>query len=797
MMHHYRSSLVRLLALFGLHGLSHLAPAPADDSDPAKPARFVHVAPLEANDGPEQILAKAANLVPNRPQQLYHLDEFSAFIHFGPNTFTGLEWGSGKENPEIFDPGATLDTDQWCQVLKDAGMRKVIITAKHHDGFCLWQTRYNDRFSVRATVWRDGQGDVLRELADSCRKHGLKLGVYLSPADLFQIEDLEHGLYGNGSESRTSVIPTSPESFHRDPTIVRADRPENAPTFTVNADDYNRYFMNQLYEVLTEYGPIHEVWFDGAHPKRKGGQTYAKQAWFAMIRKLAPDAAIFGGPDLRWCGNEGGHTRVSEWSILPTESEEVSGEDRPDDAPGSDEALIAGEYQVYRTVYKSQELRYLIAEVNTSIREGWFWRNETEQSVRGPDDVFDIYERAVGGNAGCLLNVPPDNTGRIAARDAECLAEVGKRIRMTYGHDRLQGALIDSAPQAVDGKLETYWQPATTSGELIVALPEARTINRFVVQEAIFTVGQRIREHALDAWIDGGWQQVAQGTTVGFKRILRFPTVSTDRFRLRVIDARQQPTIAELSAHFFEQPPLPVTVVRDASGQVVLSLTLLGDDFRWNRGDRQVPEADRDGAKIVYTLDGSEPTENSREYAGPLALPQGGKLQARSFRQGAAGPVTTVWLGLAPRGWKIQSVSSQLENEHPARMSIDGDPSTFWLSSPQTEGAGGDHQITIDLGEPVGIGGFTYLPPQSRRGRDGLMESGRVEVSEDGESWISASDFRFGNLMNDPTERTCLFPTAQRARYVRVIANSAAQGGQRAGIAEIGVLPADGSSGED
>lgn len=774
------------LLVLGLQGIV----LRADSDEPS--ATYTHVVPIAASETAESILAKAARLVPNRPQQLYHLDEFSAFIHFGPNTFSGVEWGNGQENPAIFDPGDTLDTDQWCEALRSAGMRKVILTAKHHDGFCLWQTRYNSTFSVRATPWRNGQGDCLRQLSDSCRKYGLKLGLYLSPADLYQIENTEHGLYGNGSSYQPSTIPTAVDSFRSKPTTARSDRPAGAPTFQVNVDDYNRYFMNQLYEILTEYGPIHEVWFDGAHPKRKGGQTYAKKEWFAMIRTLAPEAAIFGGPDLRWCGNEGGQTREAEWSVLPTESEEVSGEDRPDPSPGSDEALTARAYSVYGKAYESRELRYLIAEVNTSIREGWFWRNEDEQSVRGPDDVFDIYERAVGGNAGFLLNVPPDRSGRLAARDAACLQEVGRRIRDTYGNHHTHDAIVENAPQVLDGDLRTYWQSDAPSGQLLVTLPEPRLINRWVLQEAIFEVGQRIKAHALDAWIDGAWHEVASGTTVGFKKILRFSDVRTDRFRVRILDSRLYPTLAEMSAHYYQQPPLPVTARHDASGQLTLELTLLDEDFRWNRSDRRVSHDTDQVAQIVYTLDESEPTASSTVYTGPFSLPAGGKLQARSLRDGKLGPITGMWLERSKQGWKIRDASKHQETTYDASRAIDGDPKTCWVAAVEGQEAQ-SAPLILDLGEDVSLAGFTYLPATNQGDASsvadaGSIESGRIEVSRDGENWSMAERFQFGNIVNDPSQRRHLLALPQRARYLRLTVDTVAAGKKRASAAELGVL---------
>ena len=340
---------------------------------------FIQTVRLTGRESDSQLLKIASNIVPAARQLAYHREEFIGFIHFGPNTFTGKEWGSGTESAKAFAP-TDVDTDQWCRVLKDAGMTKLILTVKHHDGYCTWQTRYNDEFSVKQSPWKDGKGDVLRLLSDSCRKYGLKLGVYLSPADLFQMESKD-GLYGNGSKPRASVIPTDPAKFSSDPRAERS-HPQGAPEFKYELDDYNRYFMNQLYELLTEYGPVHEVWFDGAHPKNKGGQTYRKDLWFTMIRKLAPEAVIFGGPDVRWCGNEHGGTRANEWNVIPIDDMTLSGLDRTGQDLGSDAALLARSYEIRGEKYKENFLNYMVPEVDVSVRNGWFWRNNDEQKVR-------------------------------------------------------------------------------------------------------------------------------------------------------------------------------------------------------------------------------------------------------------------------------------------------------------------------------------------------------------------------------------------------------------------------------
>ncbi|MCK5821943.1 MAG: alpha-L-fucosidase, partial [Bacteroidales bacterium] len=341
---------------------------------------------IDQDDTPEQIVQKAAMVRPTPNQYDYKKLEFTCFVHFGPNTFTRKEWGNGFEDPRIFDL-QNLDTDQWCEAARSAGMKLVVFTAKHHDGFCLWQSRYT-KHGVISSPFQNGKGDVLKELSESCMKYGLKLGVYLSPADLFQIENKD-GLYGNLSKYTERIIPREADG-----------QPfKNKATFTAFVDDYNEYFMNQLFELLTEYGPIHEVWFDGAHPKRKGGQTYNYLAWKELINTLAPDAVIFGKDGVRWCGNESGKTRDSEWDIVTFDENPAQMNMFPDmhGDLGSREKLLQGKY-----------LHYLPAETNTSIREGWFFRDDVKQRVRSADDVFDMYERSVGGNSTFLLNIPPN-----------------------------------------------------------------------------------------------------------------------------------------------------------------------------------------------------------------------------------------------------------------------------------------------------------------------------------------------------------------------------------------------------
>ncbi len=322
---------------------------------------FANTIAINPGDSEEMIMHKAAHVVPTANQMSALENEFIAFIHFGPNTFTRMEWGTGNEDPKIFDL-KTLDTDQWCQAMKSAGMKMVIITVKHHDGFCLWQSRYT-RHGIMSTGFRDGKGDVLKDLSASCRKYGLKLGIYLSPADLYQIEN-PAGLYGNLSKYTMREIPREVPG-----------RPfANKTKFRFLVDDYNEYFLNQLFELLTEYGEVHELWFDGAHPKRKGGQQYNYKAWMELIHTLAPKAVVFGRGDVRWCGNESGSTRTTEWNVLPYGEHPDSMRQTPD--------LMADDVASRKKLLNAKYLHYMQAETNTSIREGWFYRDD-ERTLGG------------------------------------------------------------------------------------------------------------------------------------------------------------------------------------------------------------------------------------------------------------------------------------------------------------------------------------------------------------------------------------------------------------------------------
>ena len=456
--------------------------------------------------------------LPTERQLRWHEMEYYGFIHFTVNTFTDQEWGYGDENPKIFNP-TDLDTQQWAEVARKAGMKGLIITAKHHDGFCLWPSQYTEH-SVKNSPWKDGKGDLLAELEAACKANGLRMGVYLSPWDR------NHAGYG------------SPQ--------------------------YIEYYRNQLRELLTDYGKIGEVWFDGANggdgyyggareTRRIDRRTYYDwpNTW-SIVRELQPLAVIFsdGGPDVRWVGNETGAGSATNWATLR----------RAEFAPGTsnNQALAQGQ---------PDGTHWVPAEVDVSIRPGWFYHTREDDRVKTVDQLLEIYYSSVGNGCNLLLNIPPDRRGRFHEIDCERLMGLRKALDATFDADLALGKTVTasdvrgddpqfSADKLTDGDRNTYWaaNDRQRSCELTVELGSAVQLNRVRLQEYI-PLGQRIESFAVDARVDRRWKEIATGTTIGPRRILRTPTVTTDAVRLRITGSRACPTISTLELYFAPGDP--------------------------------------------------------------------------------------------------------------------------------------------------------------------------------------------------------------------------------------------------
>lgn len=716
---------------------------------------FRNTIKVNINDTETQIIDKAAHIIPSAIQLNAINNEFIAFVHFGPNTFTRMEWGNGKEDPKIFNL-KNLDTDQWCKSLKSANMKMVILTVKHHDGFVLWQSRYT-KHGIMSTDFKNGQGDILKELSISCKKYGIKLGIYLSPADLFQMESSD-GLYGNMSRYTMRTIPRE-----------IAGRPfKSDKKFHFLVDDYNEYFLNQLYELLTEYGPIYEVWFDGAHPKRKGDQMYNYRAWRELIRSLAPKATIFGREDVRWCGNEGGFTRDSEWNVV-TYKENPDSSDQFTDMYGD-----LGTREAYFSKEKPFYLHYQPAETNTSIREGWFYRDDTYQKVRSADNVFDIYERSVGGNSIFLLNIPPNRDGRFSDEDVNVLKETGRRINETYNNDLLKNAI--GPKELFDQKQETYITLSALPQNIIISTRKPITFNRLAIREPIVTKGERVERHAIDAFIDGKWTEIPQATNIGNRRIHRFSEVTTDSIRIRILESRLTPSISSISAHLYQVRPPVLSVKRDGKNMIVIEPSQ--DSFNWRDYQRQDKAARANyNMMIFYTTDGAEPDSHSNKYTGPFQMDKG-EIKAIAIINGEKGGVCEKRFGLIKQGWQLLDVPEE-DTIHACKKGIDEDSYTYWRSKTGTA----PYYFAISLGKEEDISGFGYTP--QRENSEGMIEEGIFQISKDGKNWKDVTTFTFGNLINDPTQRFLFLKDSVKASYVRIVANRIAGDGHYASIAEL------------
>jgi alpha-L-fucosidase len=473
---------------------SEEAPRAASASPVAGP---VEILPTDSIDA---LAAKAARVVPSGRQLRWQALEFQAFVHFGMNTFTNREWGEGTEDPKLFDP-TDFSADQWVEAVKAAGIRGLIVTAKHHDGFCLWPSRFTEH-SVKHSPWRGGQGDVVSEVAAACRKGGLAFGVYLSPWD------------------------------RHEPTYGDSPR-------------YNEHFKAQLRELLTQYGEISEVWFDGACGEGPNGkrQVYDWPGFFALIRELQPGAVIsIMGPDARWIGNEAGVTRESEWSVIPV----VGLDDRPDEkSPGGIAHLDAqakdlGSFgRIAEVARQGGRFLWYPGQVDVSIRPGWFYHAAEDDQVKTLDHLLEIYDTSVGGNAQLLLNIPPDKRGRIADNDARRLKELGDRIRATFALNLADGARVKPLGTTPGAARERPKGTAPTGDSFswTYDLEGLRVFNVAMLKEDLLR-GQRVEAFALDAWLGDGWKEIATGTTVGWKKLLRFPAVEAAKVRLRILGAR-------------------------------------------------------------------------------------------------------------------------------------------------------------------------------------------------------------------------------------------------------------------
>ena len=502
--------------------------------------------------------------VPDQRQLKWQEMEMYAFIHFSMNTFTDMEWGYGDKDPKLFNP-TQLDCRQWARICKEAGFKGIILTTKHHDGFCLWPSKYTN-YSVKASPWKNGKGDVIAELRKACDEYGLKLGLYLSPWD------------------RNSAVYGSP--------------------------DYITYFRNQLKEILTNYGNIFEMWFDGAN----GGTGYYGGAneqrtidrktyydWpntYKLVYSLQPNIMLFSdaGPDCRWCGTEEGWVGETNWSTL-----------RRDEVwPG---------WPLYEQLRNGHEdgNYWVPAEVNTSIRPGWFYHASEDSKVKTPQQLVELYYNSIGRNGNMILNLPVDRRGLVNEIDEKSLLEFARIIRKELANDLAKGKMVTAsnvreksknyaARNAVDGDNKTYWatDDGVTNATLTLDFKKNTTFNRVLLREYI-ALGQRVKAFTVDAYQNGSWKEVAKATTIGNKRILRIPSTTASKIRIHITDSKACPLISTLSVY-----NAPVETQSNYNEKGKLNVT---KNWKILNGDATASAAIDGNPATVYIQQGNLPHE--------------------------------------------------------------------------------------------------------------------------------------------------------------------------------------------
>ncbi|TDO68962.1 alpha-L-fucosidase [Flavobacterium chryseum] len=664
--------------------------------------------------------------LPTQKQLDWQEMEFYAFVHFSLNTFTNKEWGYGDESPELFNP-TNLDVRQWARVVKEAGMKGIILVAKHHDGFCLWPSAYTER-SVKNSPWQNGKGDLVKELAAACKEYNLKLGLYLSPWDRNRAD------YG---------------------------KPE-----------YVTYFRNQLKELLTNYGDVFEMWFDGAN----GGDGYYGGAnetrkintleyynWdetYKLIYKIAPKTLVWGvGPsEARWIGNEEGRAGKTNWSLLRQKDE------------------LAGKvhYTEFMSGHEDGE-KWVPGEADVSIRPGWFYHAVEDDKVRPLDEMVDIYYESIGRNATLLLNLPVDRRGLVHENDEARLKELVATIKEDFKTELLAGSKITTdntrgnsdefAPKnVVDGNKETYWatDDNVKTASIIFEFDKPKAIDRILLQEYI-KLGQRVKTFTVDAKVDGQWKNIANETTIGYKRILRIERVTASALKINITDSKASIVISNIQAYNAPTFVRTPEIQRDKNGNVTI------------KSEEQ--------NNVYYTVDGSAPSSKSTLYKGIFKYNKAVQIKAIAInKENISSAIITAKYGVSKEKWKIVAVSSGDVNS--ANRIIDGNPTTDWGFGSETNKL--PQEVSIDMGAILKINGFTYFPQQVGNNLN-LISKYEFYTSLDNVKWTIQSEGEFSNIKNNPIEQVKTFAET-KARYLRFVAKSAEGKGQTVSIGEINVI---------
>ncbi len=659
---------------------------------------------------PEQVLP-----VPHERQIAWQDMQYYGFVHFNMNTFSDREWGFGDEKPEQFNPTA-LDAKQWARIAKEAGMKGLIITAKHHDGFVLWPSAYTEH-SVKNSPWRDGKGDLIKEFADACRAEGLKVGIYYSPWDR------NHPDYG---------------------------KPE-----------YITYMRNQLTELLTNYGEIYEIWFDGANGgtgwygganEERKVDKFSYYDWpttLELVRKLQPNAMLFSdaGPDVRWVGNEHGFAYETTWSNLMRDSVYAGMPDFDKWATGQENGT-----------------HWVPAESDVSIRPGWYYHTYEDHKVRTLPELMEIYYKSIGQNSSLLINFPVDTRGLIHEKDEEAILKMAAKVKEDFAVNLAEEASFEAsadrgieydAKNLSDGDFNTYW--TTQDGEMQASVEidfgKEVSFNRLLIQEFV-NLGQRVKAFSLEKEVNGSWEKIAEGTTIGYKRILRFADTQAQKIRVNFLDGKGIPVISEIGVYSAPALLFPPKITRTPEGKVSIT-------------------AAEGGSEIYFSTDGSKPEAGKNPYTNEFEVLTAQTVQAIAVdpRSGKVSDLARVDFDLPKAQWKVAATTEG------SQKGVDEDINSYWTTE--------NDVFQVDLGANAVLTGITYYPMQGRY-PSGFIADYVIEVSQNGSSWKEVARGEFSNIANSPIEQIVRFDGVE-ARHVRLKALKTTDG-DKATVAEFGVI---------
>ena len=605
---------------------------------------------ISSDECSENILELSTMVRPTEAQQSWQETQLTAFIHFGINTFYDQEWGHGDEDPERFQPTEEVDAEGWVRELRDAGYRYAILVVKHHDGFLSYPSRYTD-YSVASTPWQDGQGDILRDFTDAARAYGMNVGVYMSPADSNQEK---FGVYGNGSAQEPRTIPTLVEGDDR--------AGEDLPTFTYEATDYGEYFLNQLYEVLTEYGQIDEVWFDGAEGNTEKHEPYDYTAFYEMIYELQPNAVVaVGGPDVRWVGNEHGEARPNEWSNVAIVEEEPGGKIGQTSSNWED---YGSRDQLIQAVQSGEatHLKWWPSEADMKLTPGWFAHDSDVPKT--PEELMQHYRETTGRNSVMLLNVPPTTTGHFADESTEAIHGFAELRRMQYTNDvalgqpvTISGDETEEVTDALtDGNTRTGWSiDAAEPRTATVEFGSEQPITSVWHGEDTFSHGQSIERAIVEARVDGEWIEIGEVGAVGLSQaVTPDSAVSADAIRVQVLEARGAYSLGTLQAFttLDADPGLLTEVYLDCSAEAAGP----GTADRPFSSLEQFRQAEIDSGAHVYLVPGSDCLDSTTPFWGygtddaPITVSLSGEGAVPSFGDRSA---EDVFGPLTEQGWVL------------------------------------------------------------------------------------------------------------------------------------------------